>query len=215
MAQLTISTYTCGPLETNCYLAVCRETKKTVIIDPAAGSEPQISKIIEEQELNLTGIWLTHSHWDHIVDCNAFRKKHGESLPISVHMLDKANLTSPGADGLPLPFPIEPIAPVQVFREGTILAVGTRHFQVFHTPGHSPGSCCFLQLGGDIFISGDTLFRGTYGNTSSPSSSPDQMRESLERIALLPDHIVVYPGHGPKTTIQKEKGWMKKLTGTS
>ncbi len=207
--KLIIETYASGPYQTNAYLVVCNATKSAIVIDPSLGSEKRIQKKIEAEEIDLKAIWLTHSHWDHIADCSAFRKSHGASLPIHVHFLDQDNLIKPGSDGIPSPITISAEKPTSLFREGSFLECGDFQFQVLHTPGHSPGSVCFLDLNSKILFTGDTLFQGTYGNVSFPTSSPKEMVSSLKRLSLLdPDDLIIYPGHGPSSTLAREKVWL-------
>ncbi len=213
MNTFNLFTCTSGPVQTNTYLLTCHTTKQAVVIDPSFQSEPIISEQLLTHNAQLAGIWLTHSHWDHIADCTAFRKRYGKDLPIHLHFLDSENLIQPGSDGLPIPIPLSSESPSYVFREGSILECGKIRFQVLHTPGHSPGSSCFLELEGNTLFTGDTLFRGTYGNVSFPTSSPEEMVASLHKLVHLDREkdLCVYPGHGPKTRLEREKSWISQI----
>ena len=199
-----------GPFETNCYVISYTPTKTAIVIDPAPGAYESVLQIVTTHSLFLSGIVLTHSHWDHIADVSKLKSKYPH-LSISVHENDVPNLESPGSDQLPCWIEIEPAQPTRILKEGDQVAVGSSEFTVLHTPGHSPGCICLYNEKENILFSGDTLFQGTYGNTSFPTSEPQKMRASLARLAQLPDTTVVFPGHGELTTIGKEKRWLRTV----
>lgn len=191
-----------GPFATNAYIIGCPDTHKAIIIDPAPDSSEQIVNYLSENHLTPIEIILTHSHWDHIADAAKLKKKF--NIPVRIHELDFPNLKQPGADGLPLPFSIEGVSTDQFLSEGDMIHIGNLKFQVIHTPGHSPGSICLYNGEHYILISGDTLFQGTIGNISFPTSQPKLMWTSLDKLAKLPHQTKVYPGHGPSTSIGAE-----------
>lgn len=207
-----IEAFPSGPFLTNAYVVACTNTREAAIIDPAPDSFQKIQTLVTNQQLKLTKILLTHSHWDHIADVQQFKKTY--HVPVYVHPLDAPNLREPGADGLPCWVAIPAIQPEGLLEEGMQIAVGKLNFSILHTPGHSPGSICFYEPQQHILFSGDTLFQGTIGNLSFPTSVPDQMWPSLAKLAKLPPHTKVFPGHGPATTIEAEGSWLphaKKL----
>ena len=206
---MIVQAFPSGPLETNAYLVICSHTKSAVIIDPAPESAPTLMAYIEKKELHPKAIWLTHSHWDHIAD-TAILKKHYQ-IPVYVHPEDKGNLESPGSDGLPCWLTIEAVKPTHFIQDQDILSVGNLEFQVIYTPGHTPGGVCFYNSEAKILISGDTLFKGSMGNLSFTTGRPALMGSSLARLAELPKETVVYPGHGPTTTIGQER-WLKEVS---
>jgi glyoxylase-like metal-dependent hydrolase (beta-lactamase superfamily II) len=157
---------------------------------------------LEQVGLRPEKILLTHTHWDHIVDCAALQSELG--IPVYVHPLDAGNLEVPGSDGLPLWAAIDPVTPDVLLREDDVIAVGNLQFKVLHTPGHSPGSVCFHCPEEKLLIAGDTLFRGSIGNLALPTAEADKMWASLEKLAKLPPETKVLPGHGPATTIGAE-----------
>jgi hydroxyacylglutathione hydrolase len=191
-----------GPLFTNAYIVACDETKEAAIIDPALGSFQQIEKFLKDNSLQCKHILLTHSHWDHIAEVTSAKNKY--EAPVYIHSLDVPNLENPGADSLPCPIEIQPVTPDILLEDGSLIKVGKLTFKVLHTPGHSPGCVCFYEPTYNILISGDTLFRGTIGNLSFPTSRPDLMASSLAKLAALPPQTKVYPGHGPITSIAAE-----------
>lgn len=198
--------FSSGPLATNAYLLYCPATKIAAIIDPAPESKDSIVAFIEKEQLIPEKILLTHTHFDHIADVAALKKKY--PLKTYVHSLDAPNLKNPGSDGLPIFMPIEPVSPDVLLKEGDILEVGNLKVKVIHTPGHSPGSVCLYLPEQNILFSGDTLFKGTIGNLSFPTAQPSLMWNSLKKLSMLDPKTKVYPGHGPSTTIGGEP-WLQ------
>ncbi|MDB2614304.1 MBL fold metallo-hydrolase, partial [Chlamydiales bacterium] len=194
---MLIKKFTSGPVATNAYVVSCEETQFAWIIDPAPGSAPLIYKYLEEKSLKPKAIILTHSHWDHMGDAAEIKRK--LSLPVSIHKDDEANLKKPGADKLPLFFEIEGVTPDNYLQDGDDLSLGIHRFKVIHTPGHSPGSLCLFEEKERVLFSGDTLFQGSIGNISFPTSNASKMWESLKKLELLPPETVVYSGHGENT----------------
>ncbi len=195
-----------GPLETNAYLLGCEQTKKGIVIDPGKGSTERLLLLIKKHDLVIEGIYLTHSHFDHIADVARLKKEKG--WPVYIHKEDAGNLKDPGSDGIPNMFGLEGVMPDGYLEDGEERNLGNMQFLVIHTPGHSFGGVCFYFVKEKALISGDTLFRGTYGRTDLPTSSPEKMKASLEIIRCLPDDVNVYPGHGGPTTIGREKKWL-------
>lgn len=203
---MLVQIFPSGPYFTNAYVAACENTREAAVIDPAPDSAKKILKYVEQNQLILKKILLTHSHWDHIADIKGL-KDHAQ-LPVFIHPLDAPNLQSPGADGLPFSVQIPPIQPDVLLEDGMQISIGNLSFSVLHTPGHSPGCVCFYESQQKILFSGDTLFKGTIGNLSFPTSQPSLMLSSLEKIAKLPKETRIYPGHGPATTIAAESSWL-------
>lgn len=203
---MIIQAFPSGPFETNAYIVTCPVTKKAAIIDPAPQSFPSLVSYLEKNQLIPDKILLTHSHWDHIADVAPLKKRF--SLPIYIKKEDAPNLERPGSDGLPT-IAIEGIKPDHFFEEKEPIQVGEISFEIIHTPGHTPGGVCLYAKKEHILFSGDTLFRGTIGNLSFPTSNPVLMWQSLDKLAKLPPNTDVYPGHGPKTTIGEEN-WLPR-----
>lgn len=204
-----------GPFSTNAYVVACANTREAAIIDPAPDSSPEIQAFVDENRLNVTKILLTHSHWDHIADVKQLKEIY-QAL-VHIHPLDAPNLQKPGADGLPCWLNIPGVQPDILLEEGMRVPIGKLNFEVLHTPGHSAGCVCFYEPQQKVLFSGDTLFKGTIGNLSFPTSQPSLMWSSLAKLAQLPAGTQVFPGHGPETTIQAESSWLldaKKLFGS-
>jgi glyoxylase-like metal-dependent hydrolase (beta-lactamase superfamily II) len=202
---MVIQAFPSGPFSTNAYLVACTQTNQAAIIDPAPESHVVIDAYLQMYPFTVTHILLTHSHWDHIADVAELRKQ--LNVPVYVHALDAPNLEKPGSDELPCWIPISGVKPDGYLEEGDSIQIGHLLFKVIHTPGHSPGSVCFYEPKQQILFSGDTLFKGTIGNLSFPTSQPDRMWESLDKLSKLPLQTKVYPGHGPQTTIGAES-WL-------
>jgi len=202
-----IQPFPSGPFETNAYVATSPETKECIIIDPAPDSYTAIAHYIDSNALIPKMIVLTHSHWDHIADVDPLKKKY--KVPVLIHALDVPNLENPGADGLPCWLSIPSVHPDRLMQDGEVISFGNLAFEVIHTPGHTPGGVSLYFKEPRVLFSGDTLFQGTIGNLSFPTSQPKQMWNSLDRLAKLPPETKVYPGHGPTTTIGKES-WLPR-----
>lgn len=203
-----IQLFTSGPVDTNSYLLICPKTSDAAIIDAPQGVSSAILKAVQEQGLTVSAIFITHSHWDHIADCDLLKKI--LNIPIYIHKNDEANLNLPGSDKLPLFFPIQGVTADGLLKEGDIFHVGKLEIYVIETPGHSPGGISLWIPKEKILFTGDTLFHGTMGRVDFPTSSPADMRASLKKLGQLPQETKVFPGHGPSTTIAEESwinGW--------
>ena len=202
-----------GPLDTNAYVVACATTRQAAIVDPGLDSADAISNYLKKNNLQPVAIFLTHSHWDHTGNVAELQQKY--HIPVLIHFNDKDNLEIPGSDKLPMFIPITPTKADRYIEEGEELSVGNLRFTVIATPGHSPGSVCFYEKQEGVLLAGDTLFRGSIGNLSFPTSEPDNMWPSLAKLAKLPANTKVYPGHGGMTTIGAES-WLpqaKKIFG--
>lgn len=191
-----------GPFSTNAYVVACPQTRNAAIVDPAPDSQAAIVDFLTSQNLSPKMILLTHSHWDHIADAAALKQKY--QIPIYIHPFDVPNLEKPGSDGLPIFGYMQGVKPDVMLNEGDIISVGNLKFEVIFTPGHTPGGVCFYCAPEGVLLSGDTLFQGTIGNLSFPTSRPHLMWNSLAKLAKLPPKTRVFPGHGPETMIGKE-----------
>ena len=200
---MNIITVPNGTLQANCYIV--ETDHAAVVIDPGY-MEKQLTAYVASNPNKIKFILLTHRHFDHLNAANALRKMTGAKIVI--HELDEGGLYS---DLLSLASMAggfyghaDPDAHADVYvDEGDTVTAGEMVFSVLYTPGHSEGGVCYLC--GNTLFSGDTLFKGSIGRTDFPSSSNQEMRESLDRLCTLPDDTVVYPGHGPMTTIGHEK----------
>jgi hydroxyacylglutathione hydrolase len=197
-----ISRLTVGPFEENCYLVADPASGRGVLVDP--GDEaPRIARMVRETGAELDAIWLTHAHIDHIGAVAGIKRQW--DVPVYLHPAD-APLYAAGsrqAAFYGLDFD-QPAPPERAFADRDRLLVGTLEFEVIHTPGHSPG--LVVIHGHGVVLGGDLLFAGSIGRTDLPLSNPADMEASLARVmSLLTDDVVVHPGHGPATTIGRER----------
>jgi hydroxyacylglutathione hydrolase len=200
-----------GVFAENCYLVVDEQARECAIVDPGEEAGLILHKV-EETGAQLVAIWLTHAHLDHVLgvarvaaDTGAPIWLHPDDRPLYDAVPDQAawfGLAPPGT----LPPPDKEMA------SGQQLRVGNLSFAVRHTPGHSPGSVCLLGPG--VALTGDVLFAGSIGRTDLPGGDFETLIASIERELLpLSDDTIVYSGHGPETTIGRERASNPFLTG--
>ena len=208
---MRITSCTVGAFQENCYLVVDEATNAAVLVDP--GAEPdRLIELVRDSGAELRAIWVTHAHLDHVGGIAGVRRTW--KVPIFLHtaaraMYDRVSVQA-AAYGLPFEQPDPPNAE---FRDGELAAVGTTLFEILYTPGHAPGH---VVLRSDtVLFAGDLLFAGSIGRTDLPHSNPAQMEQSLARVCELPNETVVYPGHGPLTTIGAERESNPFLNGAA
>ncbi len=190
-----------GMLQTNCYIVADEKNKVCAVIDPGA-SPDKIIETAEQMGVSITHIFLTHTHWDHILAVPHVQQKTGAQLfvhrneedwldPESVkhRSYEKADYKKPNINGY--------------LEEGKTISVGELNFSVMHTPGHSAGSCVLIC--GDCMFTGDTLFLECCGRTDLLGSTPEDMPKSLARIAAVQGDYKVYPGHEESSTLEHER----------
>ncbi|HSH35806.1 MBL fold metallo-hydrolase [Schnuerera sp.] len=191
-----------GIYAANCYLVYSEDSKEAIVIDPG-GDEDDILTQIKNIGLDVKYIVLTHGHGDHIAGVKGI--KDYTNAPVAIHKDDeyllkdgRSNFSSTMAMGT-----VEISADI-LLDDGDEISFGNLKGKVIHTPGHTPGGIS-LKIDNQIFT-GDTLFAGSIGRTDFPKSSYKDIIESInKRIIVYPDDIIVYPGHGPSSTIKNEK----------
>lgn len=187
-----------GSMQANCYIVGDASTKEVFIIDPG-GDYEKISLLVEKNGYNVKSVINTHGHMDHI-SANGHL-----NFPVWIHKADADFLEDPSKNlsyltgsGLKSP------SAAKLLEDGDVLKAGDIALKVMHTPGHTPGSIC-LKSDGMVFT-GDTLFYAGVGRTDFPYGSEEKLMSSLKnKVLSLDDDTVVYPGHGPSTTIGREK----------
>jgi len=206
-----VAALTVGAFQENCYLLIDREGGACVLIDP--GAEPdRLIAAVEQSGAELTAIWLTHAHIDHIGAVAGVKRRW--DVPVHLHPLDEPLYAMGARQAALYGLPFEPPPPPErALGSGDVLRVGTLAFDVMHAPGHAPGHVVIHGHG--VAFAGDCLFAGSIGRTDLPLSNPSDLAASLERIVALPEDTVVYPGHGPATTIGAELRTNPFLTGVA
>ncbi|NBB73401.1 MAG: MBL fold metallo-hydrolase [Bacteroidetes bacterium] len=204
---MTVQSFTFNAFMTNCY--VCHDGGEAVLIDPscATASEQQhVVEYIDEHELTVRHLLLTHAHIDHIFGCAFFSARYGQRF--QVHAAERAFIEQAEEQAQAFGVQIDPPpVPDTFLDEGDTVTFGGVTFDILHTPGHSPGSICFVDAASDQAITGDVLFQGSIGRVQGlPQTSRPQLMASItEKLLPLGDETTIYPGHGPSTTIGHER----------
>ena len=190
-----------GPFASNCYIVSSELTKEGMIIDPGDEAR-QILKGVKNWQLDIKFIVVTHGHIDHI---GAVREvKEATGAEVGIHANDAPFLQGQQVNMGFGSFYQTPLAADRLLKGGDNINAGDLHFLVLHTPGHSPGGICLLGQG--VLFTGDTLFNCGIGRADLPGGSHSQLLSSIHtKLMILPDDTIVYPGHGPETTIGAER----------
>ncbi len=202
---LLVETFPAGPLQCNCSVVACGESRDAVVIDPGGATE-RIAEIVAHHALTVRAIIHTHAHLDHIYCTHDVKQQHGGD--ICLHAGDTFLYDGFAMQCRMFGLPARTTSPVDRFLEhGDTVALGTRGISVIHTPGHTPGSICFEVSDGSrtILFAGDTLFRRSVGRTDLPGGdAPTLARSIKERLYTRDLDALVVPGHGPSTTLGDE-----------
>ena len=208
MSELQVLCAQLGPIATNTYILVDEGAKDAVIIDPA-GNADLLIKYLEDNELTLDGVMLTHGHHDHIGGLAGLRERYD---PWKLHvyaakpeqevlMVAEYNISTDFGEGYTTHANMM-LNDKQIFE----VTKGMHKCRCLYTPGHTLGSCCYYFKDQGLLFSGDTLFQGSVGRSDLPTGDWDQLMKSVNDILMkLPDETIVYPGHGPVTTIGEER----------
>ncbi len=192
-----------GPLACNCYVVGDAVTRAAVVIDPG-GDADELLTAITEQGLTVTAIVATHAHFDHVIAAERLRAQTG--APFYLHEGDAPVLDWYQASGklfLGIELPTPPVIDASV-GEGDVVKAGSVNLHVLHTPGHSPGSISLIT--DQAVFSGDTLFAGSVGRTDLPGGDTQTLVDAVKRkLFVLDAKLPVYPGHGPATTLERER----------
>ena len=195
-----------GPWLTNAYLVWDGTSDDALVLDPGMGAADALAAGAAELGLRIHVVANTHGHIDHIFDNAAIKRSSG--APLAIHPDDAYRLSGDNIYGLH----VEPSVADRELLEGESLAIGQLRFAVMHTPGHSEGSVCLFEADRGLLLSGDVLFRGSYGRTDLSGGNDDQMVASLTRLLHeIPPETRVLPGHGPETTLGAESPWLERL----
>ena len=202
LKELKINTWVGDP--TNCYIITDEESKETMVIDPA-GDVDKITQMIEILKGNLKYIYLTHCHGDHIAGVMELKNRCGGK--ILIHRYDSEGLNNPEINLTPyIGMPEIVLEADSRIDDKDKIHLGKLEFEVIHTPGHTKGSTSLYCEKENCLFSGDTIFRGTWGRTDLPTSSIEDIMDSItNKLMKLPDETICYPGHGLSTKIKDEK----------
>lgn len=219
---MLLASFPAGPWQTNCYLIAAGEGADAVVIDPGVGAFEQVAAAAESRGIGVAGVLLTHGHLDHVAGAADVAQRWG--VPVWLHPAERELLTDAG--------PIVPAA-LDLARElgvrlrepadlrpvagGEEVVVGGLEFVVRHAPGHRPGCVLYAVADpqdGPLLFSGDVLFAGSIGRVDLPGGDAQAMLATLLYVADLPGDWVVLPGHGPRTTIARERATNPYLQAT-
>lgn len=207
MRRMYVDVFSDNSFETNCWLIAADGSDEALVVDPGFSPE-RVLAMLEAEGKRPVAALATHGHFDHIGSAAAFC---GDELPLHIHEADAAALTDPQGWGAGPNTPPVPVKDVRTVTDGDVLTYAGFAIEVIHTPGHTPGSVCFRTDG--WVLSGDLIFRDAIGRSDFPNSSPSDMRASLRRFLRLPDPLDVLPGHGPRTTVERERAANPWLSG--
>lgn len=199
-----------GAIGTNCYIVSNEQNSKAVVIDPGADAH-RIFAALQESGCEPEMVMLTHGHFDHIGAVHELLEKYHCKLAVAKAELSFLNNPHHNLHSSMSGDDFEPFQPDILFADGDTVEAAGLHFQVLHTPGHTPGSCCLFCK--ETLFSGDTLFAGSAGRTDFPGGDPAAMQASLRKLAGLSGDYRVLPGHGGFTTLDKERAENPFLTG--
>jgi len=203
MTKMIFRTLEIMPFGTNCYLVASEQTRDGIVVDPA-GDAPRIMSDIRELGIKIGLVVITHEHRDHLGAVSQIIENTGASF--AVHTAEAQTLQHQDFSRVAAHDPTfkPPPIPDRLLNDGDILVVGDLELKVLHTPGHSPGGICIAGYG--VVFSGDTLFNASIGRTDMPGGDHNLLISSIRaKLLSLPDETLVLPGHGPKTTISRER----------
>ena len=203
---MTVKSFTFNPFQTNCF--ICHDAGEAAIIDPSCYQEQEIEEVkryIESEGLTVKHLLLTHAHIDHIFGCKALAEAYG--MGFKMHASDEPLLAQAPMHAQMFGTNIEQPPPAAGFlTEDDTITLGNTTWQIIHTPGHSPGSICFVDEANKFVIAGDVIFYNSIGRTDLwQGSLPTLMRSIFQKIMPMEDDVTLYPGHGPSTTVGRER----------
>jgi len=198
---MIIKSFPLGPLEANCFIVADEHSRKAMVIDP--GDEPdRIMDVLKTENLSLEYIICTHAHFDHVGAVPDIKEQTGATIVIHK---DEQEIYDGARDMAAFwGYALDPLPePDLLAEDGNEIKMGSLTFTVLHTPGHSPGGMCLFGEG--IVITGDTLFAGSVGRTDFHGGDIRKLKQSYERLMSLPPETTVLAGHGPNSTIGRER----------
>lgn len=203
--MLLLESFPVGAFQCNCSILACPDTKEAVVVDPG-GEHARILEVVRHFDLTVKWIVHTHAHLDHIYETRDVKEQAGGT--IALHKDDLFLYDGFAMQAAMFGWQVRPVVPVEHWLEdGESLAFGKQRAEVIHTPGHTPGSCCFRVAASDgpLLLAGDTLFQRSIGRTDLPGGDFPTITQSIQtRIYTLDPDTQVIPGHGPRTTVGDE-----------
>jgi glyoxylase-like metal-dependent hydrolase (beta-lactamase superfamily II) len=188
-----------NPYGTNCWLLAAEGSQDAVVVDP--GFEPErVRRLLDKAGKRPAAVLLTHAHADHAGSAGVFA---GDEVPVLIHEADALAFWDLPAWNPGFENPLAEVKDLRTISDGDVLDLAGFRIEVQHTPGHTPGHCCFRTDAS--VLSGDLVFAGSIGRSDFANSSPSEMTKSLRRFLELPDELPVWPGHGPETTVARER----------
>lgn len=202
---MEVLTFAGGPFVQNTLLVVCEDGRTGLLVDPGAMTAEALVAA-RARDLHIAAILLTHAHFDHIEGVRLAREE--TAAPIHLHPLDRVIYDNVVQYGSFFGVECEPQPPPDVdLVPGTTLTFGGSGFDVVFTPGHAPGHVIFVSTSEPVAIVGDVIFAGSIGRTDLPLADFDTLMDSIHRQVLaLPDETRLHTGHGPETTVGRERG---------
>lgn len=189
-----------NPYGTNCWVLSSDTSADAVVVDPGFSPEG-VHRLLAAAGKTPVAVLATHAHFDHVGEAGDFA---GET-PVFIHEADALAFTDEPAWRAGFPNPLAPVKELRTVADGEVLRLAGLEIEVMHTPGHTPGHCSFRIETDAVLCSGDLVFAGSIGRSDFPNSDPGAMRASLRRFLELPDELPVLPGHGPETTVGRER----------
>lgn len=192
------------PEKTNCYIIQDENTKETMVIDPG-GNPEKVIEMLDILEAKVKYLYLTHCHGDHIGGVTELKQRCGGKILIQREDSKGLNDKYINLSGI-IDIPEIELEADSIVDDGDLIHLGNLEFKIIHTPGHTKGGSCVYCEKEKCLFSGDTIFSGTWGRTDLPTSSREEIMQSItEKILKLPDETIIYPGHGKPTKIGEEK----------
>ena len=203
---MILLTNTGGVAMTNCFLIADETARQAVLFDAPDHTVGPLLKQAAERGWDVTGLWLTHGHFDHFADHAVVRQKF-PAAKILLHPLDEPKTQHPDVQTrmFQLPFVIPPLKADLHVTDNQKLGIGSLEVTVMHTPGHSPGHVAYYLPKEQVLVGGDLIIGGSIGRTDFPDSDPEQMVASIRRVMRLPAATRLLGGHGRATTLGEER----------